>query len=91
MTTTIETTLAEFLEKNFVPRGAKAEIGFEQDLFATGVLDSAGVLFLITWLETEFGVRVPDEDLVPAHFSTIASVAAYLEPRLNGRGKRGSS
>ncbi|MCE7957847.1 MAG: hypothetical protein DYH06_07900, partial [Acidobacteria bacterium ACB2] len=37
----------------------------EVSLFEAGVLDSFGLLEAIARLETAFGVKVPDADLVP--------------------------
>ena len=33
-------------------------------------------------LETDLGVKVPDEDLTPRRFETIAKIEAYFQARL---------
>ncbi|MBN1507653.1 MAG: acyl carrier protein [Sedimentisphaerales bacterium] len=55
--------------------------GFEDNasLHATGILDSTGMLELITFLEQAFRVRVADEDLVPENFDTLENIASFLE------------
>ena len=52
-----------------------------QDLFETGVLDSFGLPDLVTALEKEFGVSIPDADLRPKNFSSIEQIEKYLESR----------
>jgi acyl carrier protein len=51
-------------------------------LTEAGVLDSFGLLEFLTAVEKEFNVRIPDDDLVPVNFDTIAKIRAYLNARL---------
>jgi acyl carrier protein len=80
----IEAILTDYLRRNFLPRNDAAEIGLDDDLFATGVIDSSGVIECVLFLERRFSVTTPDEDLLPENFSTISSVAAYVRSRLDG-------
>ncbi len=51
-------------------------------LFETAVIDSFGLMDLIVDLEGKLGVKVPDSELVPKRFETIAKMAAYFEARV---------
>lgn len=51
-------------------------------LFDAGVLDSFGMLEFLTALEKELNVSIPDEDLLPANFDTIAKIRSYLNERV---------
>ena len=51
----------------------------EESLFESGILDSFALTDLIGALETEFGISVPDADLSPRKFETIAKIEAYIE------------
>ena len=51
-------------------------------LFDAGVLDSFGLLEFLTRIEEELSLRIPDEDLVPSNFDTIAKMRAYLNGQL---------
>jgi D-alanine--poly(phosphoribitol) ligase subunit 2 len=44
----------------------------------TGVLDSAGIMELIIWFETTFGVTIDQADLTLENFGTIDAMASYL-------------
>lgn len=52
-------------------------------LFET-LLDSTSVLTLTSALEQHFGVAIEDRELVPANFSTLRQMAAFIERK---RGK----
>jgi D-alanine--poly(phosphoribitol) ligase subunit 2 len=45
----------------------------------TGVLDSAGIMELIIWFETTFGVTIDQADLTLENFGTIDAMASYLQ------------
>lgn len=53
-----------------------------ESLFDAGVLDSFGLLEFLTTLEKDLNVIIPDKDLVPANFDTIAKINSYLSGRL---------
>jgi len=37
------------------------------------------VLELVTFVEGKFGIAVPDDELVPANFDSLAALSAYVE------------
>jgi acyl carrier protein len=51
----------------------------EESLFESGLLDSFALPDLVSALETEFSIKVPDRDLNPRKFDSIARIEAYLE------------
>lgn len=51
-------------------------------LFEAGVLDSFGMLEFLTTLEEEFNIRIPEDDLVPSNFETIAKISRYVSELL---------
>ncbi len=51
----------------------------EESLFDSGYLDSFALTDMVTELEKEFGVSIPDSDLSPRRFETVAKIEAYLE------------
>jgi acyl carrier protein len=45
------------------------------------VIDSLGMLKLISLLEERFGIEVGDDDLVPANFGTVREIATLVEAK----------
>jgi len=45
----------------------------------SGVLDSVGILELITWFEMTFAITIPQPDLSVENFGTIDAMVSYLE------------
>ena len=50
----------------------------EESLFESGLLDSFALPDLVSALEKEFSINVPDRDLNPRKFDSIARIEAYL-------------
>jgi acyl carrier protein len=42
------------------------------------VIDSTGVLELIGFLERQFSITVPDEDVIPENLDSIQNITAYV-------------
>jgi acyl carrier protein len=53
-------------------------IGDEDSLFESGLLDSFALPDLVAGVENEFSFRVPDSDLNPRKFDSIARIEAYI-------------
>ena len=54
-------------------------VGPDESLFDSGLLDSFALPDMVTALEHEFGIKVPDSDLTPRKFESIASIERYIE------------
>jgi len=61
--------------------GKPLPIGPDESLFESGVLDSFALTDMVGVLEREFSIRIPDSDLTPRKFDSIARIQAYLETR----------
>jgi acyl carrier protein len=53
----------------------------DESLFESGLLDSNSIIDLVSSLETEFGISIPDSDLRPRKFDSIERIEAYIESR----------
>lgn len=62
---------------------AKKEItpGPDESLFESGLLDSFALPEMVTALEEAFSVKIPDSDLNPRKFESVARIEEYLTSR----------
>lgn len=51
----------------------------DTSLLQSGVIDSTGVLEVISFIEEAFGVAVEDEEMIPDNLDSIARIRAYLD------------
>ena len=62
--------------------GKPVNIGTDESLFESGLLDSFGLTDLVTKLEEEYGIRIPDGDLNPRKFESIDKIVEYVDERV---------
>jgi acyl carrier protein len=54
------------------------EFGDEDSFLANGLIDSLGMMQLVSFVESEFKLAVKDGDLRPENFDSVANIAAYV-------------
>ena len=53
----------------------------DSSLFEAGVIDSFGVMDLVERLEAQFGIKIPDADMVPRRFESLAKIVQQVDQR----------
>jgi len=61
------------------------DFGDEDSFLGTGLIDSLGIVQLVSFVESQYGVKVPDTDLLPENFDSVAKLAAYVGRRSRDR------
>ena len=49
-----------------------------ESLLEAGVIDSAAMVDLITFLEKTYDVLIDEDDMIPEHFDSVDAIAAYV-------------
>jgi acyl carrier protein len=70
-----------FIMENFL-FGNDQDLKDDTSLLDEGVIDSTGILELVSFLEEEFGISVEDEEILPENLDSIKNVVAYLERKM---------
>ncbi|HEX6268187.1 MAG TPA: acyl carrier protein [Burkholderiales bacterium] len=66
-----------FIVDTFYVRDA-ADVANGASLIASGLIDSTGVLELVTFLESEFGIVVAQHEMTPDNLETIERIAIFV-------------
>ena len=53
----------------------------DESLFDSGVLDSFALADLVSAIEKQFHISIPDSDLNPRKFESISRIERYLDSR----------
>lgn len=70
--------LAAHVLKRFAPRGTAA-LGETTSLVKSGWVDSFGIVEIVSFLESDLGVKLPDGEVVPENFESLATIRRMLE------------
>lgn len=69
--------IVSYVNRRFV-RASGEPIGPDESLLDSGLVDSIGIVEIVGFLESEFGISVPDEEIVPDNFETITQIADFV-------------
>jgi acyl carrier protein len=72
--------LKDFVYKTF-PLAKKQGVKNSDSLLDSGIIDSLGILELVTFIEKEFGIHVSDEEMLPEIFQTVDALAAFTQQK----------
>jgi len=61
--------------------GDDNELQEETSFLDNGIIDSTGIIELVSYIEESFDISVDDEDIIPENFDSIRNIAAYIMRR----------
>lgn len=61
------------------PLARNKNIGYEESLLETGIIDSLGILEIVNFLIEELDVDIEEDDLIPDNFNTVFSMVHFIE------------
>jgi acyl carrier protein len=82
----IERTRA-YITENFLYMRRDFRLDDNDSLLGSGIIDSMGVMEVIAFLETEFGVEVGDDDVTEENLGSIRAISQYVVARAGGAAK----
>ncbi|MFI0423546.1 phosphopantetheine-binding protein [Spongiactinospora sp. 9N601] len=80
MSRTLE--IKEFIVREFAPDLPANDLADDHDLLDGAVVDSLGLLKLIAWLETRYGIDSEALELDPDRFRTVTAIDALVDEAL---------
>ena len=73
--------IREFVMDRLAPITGRLDIGDEDDLIDTGVIDSLGIFQLVAFLEERFGISIGDEEITPENFGSVLAIERLVASR----------
>lgn len=71
---TLKESLAAYIERNLIDEDRSRGIREDTPLIDEGIIDSMGLMSLVMFIEEQTGIRIPDDEVVPDNFQTVASM-----------------
>jgi acyl carrier protein len=70
--------IRQFIVNKLVKKADQKNIADGDNIIMSGVIDSLGIMHLITFLEDKFKIKVKDDEILPENFESIESISNYL-------------
>lgn len=73
-----ERQIRQFILSSFLFTDDESKLRSEDSLLEQGIMDSTGVLELVAFLESQFGIGVADSELVPENLDSVNRIMAFV-------------
>jgi len=77
----VKETVMNFIRENFIMGRSDVALDEKVSLIDSGVMDSTGVLELVEFLESQYSIKIEDEELVPENLETIENIISFLKTK----------
>jgi acetyltransferase-like isoleucine patch superfamily enzyme/acyl carrier protein len=75
----IKLVIQDYLEETHYASFSDGQLGLDDSLFDHNVIDSVGLVGIITMLEDRFNIELDADDLVPENLSTVRGLIGIVE------------
>jgi acyl carrier protein len=82
----IEAQIQRYVAQNLLFSDNGFEHSNDASFLEEGIVDSLGVLGLVAFVETSFGVAVDGQEITPDNFDSVNRLAGYIRRKLAGSG-----
>ena len=77
----VKHTLRRFIVDNFPVNGGTSGPADNDSFLEQGIIDSTGVLELVSFIEETFCLRVLDEELIPDNLDSLNKLVVYIKTK----------
>lgn len=83
MSNSIEAQIRDYIVTNLMFGDTTIEFDDNSSLLELGIVDSAGVMELVLFVEETFDLEIGDDEIVPDNFDSISQLSSYIQAKLN--------
>lgn len=80
--TGVATQIRQFITDNFLFGQGGESLANNDSFLEQGIIDSTGVLELVSFLETQFQIAVSDQEMLPENLDSIDRLVHFIESKL---------
>ncbi len=78
---TLASEIRTFIVDNFLFGDTTQPLEDDASLIEAGLVDSTGILELVSHVEATYGLAIKDAEIVPDNFDSINRIAAFIGAR----------
>lgn len=82
MVDTYKSEVKAFIVSNFLFGREGAGIADGQSFLGTGIIDSTGLLELVSFVEEQYGISIGDRELVPENLDSLDNISQFVARKL---------
>lgn len=76
--TGIKDAVREFVVNSFLLGSVSQALNDEDSFLEKGIIDSTGILELVSFVQDEFGIKIDDAELVPDNLDSLNNLETFI-------------
>jgi acyl carrier protein len=89
MVDTYASEIRAFIVTNFLFGQEGDGFADDQSFLETGIIDSTGLLELVSFVEQRYGISIGDRELVPENLDSLRNISQFVARKLEAVGAKG--
>ena len=81
----VNLTIRNYIISEFKSNIHTEDISNDSSLIDSGVIDSVGIISLLSFLEKTFSLNISSDELMPDNFDTINLITSFVEKKINSK------
>lgn len=75
----VQETLLDYIKTQLLNSKGHVELGSDDNLLLSGLIDSYGVMRLVRFTEQSFSIKINPSDITLKNFKTVSAIAAFVD------------
>ena len=76
--TDVQTAIRKFIARELLFQKDESMLNVDDQLLERRMIDSAGMMELVTFLESEFDIQITRQDIIPENFESIEKISQLV-------------
>ena len=78
----VQKQIREYVVENFLVDEEEEDLKDDTSFLDSGLIDSTGMLEVITFMEDTWAISVDDEEMVPENLDSVVNLTRFVERKL---------
>ena len=74
--------LRDYIVENFLFGDTETEFTDNDSFMEKGIIDSTGILEVITYIEENYEIKIEDDELIPENLDSISNIVNFIDRKL---------
>ena len=75
--------VTNFIKQSFL-WSDEVSLDYDTSLMEGGIIDSTGILQLVSFLQSQFGIKIEDDEFTPENLNSLRNITEYVLRKTNG-------